>query len=158
MEIYSYIKPVKLTAYSNLFQGIVYTDWSENPLYYAESIFHEAAHSPFNYHFQQYQFEVDGTEYWSPWRRTNRPAFGILHGAWAFSYVYRFHHQLSKQIVTSSVTEQQIGAYKERSLFEAERLKAIRPTLQEVFKRLNNAKLRGLFEQLDQNNQFFQLN
>ncbi|MXQ53639.1 hypothetical protein [Shimazuella alba] len=29
---------------------------------------HEAAHSQSNYHFQQYQFEVDGTEYWSPWR------------------------------------------------------------------------------------------
>jgi hypothetical protein len=135
--------PVKLTAYSNLFQGIVYTDWSENPFYYAESIVHEAAHSKFNFYFQQLQLDIDSTEYWSPWRRTKRPSFGILHGAWAFSYVYRFYHQLSKQIVTSSVTEQQIGAYKERSLFEAERLKVIRPTLQEIFKRLNNAKLRG---------------
>ncbi|MXQ54284.1 aKG-HExxH-type peptide beta-hydroxylase [Shimazuella alba] len=84
-----------LTAYTTQFQGITYTDWSDNPLSYAESIVHESAHSLLNYYIEALDLKIPSTTYWSPWRQTNRPAYGVLHGVWAFSHVYQFYKRLA---------------------------------------------------------------
>jgi hypothetical protein len=146
--------PVYLSGNSNLLQGLIHTDWSTDPLYYAESLVHESAHSLFNYYYQLFQIEVDNTLYWSPWRKSNRPVFGVLHGAWAFTYVYHFYDQLSKQ-ENPSVSKEQIKLYKARSQFEAERLQTIGSTLKKILQKENNPVLTELFQKLDHDNRLF---
>jgi hypothetical protein len=100
-----------LTAYTTQFQGITFTDWSNNPLVYAESIVHESAHSLLNYYLEALNLQMPATAYWSPWRQTNRPAYGVLHGVWAFSHVYEFYKHLA---IAENREEHHIRAEREK--------------------------------------------
>lgn len=54
-------------------------------------LIHEAAHTELNDVIQALGVEFpDDVAYFAPWREMNRPAFGFLHGVWAFSHVFLY--------------------------------------------------------------------
>jgi len=74
--------------------GAVYLSWRRgDPLWLAEMLVHEARHNRLNLLQRRTRLyrNDDELRYWSPWRQTNRPFMGILHGVYAFTGVARFH-------------------------------------------------------------------
>lgn len=74
--------------------GTVYMDRPVSavaPLVVAETFLHESAHSWLNDALHAVGERLPPDPQWfSPWTDCDRPAFGILHGAFAFSLVIRF--------------------------------------------------------------------
>lgn len=126
-----------ITAYTGKFQGIVYTDWSPDPIGYAESIVHEAAHSLLNYYLEALDVTVSKGTYWSPWRKSDRPTFGVLHGAWAFSHVYLFYQRLAEQ--TGNADHQARADREKQKLLEAS------DTLATILEDIDSPSLNSLF-------------
>lgn len=129
-----------ITAYTTQFQGIIYTDWSDNPVAYAESVVHEAAHSLLNYYLEALEIKMPDNSYWSPWRRCERPAFGVLHGAWAFSHVYHFYHRLAE--LENNET------YKRRAEQEKQQLLSVHKSLRNILNDIGSPKLEQLMQQI----------
>lgn len=129
-----------LTAYTTQFQSIIYTDWSNNPLTYAESIVHESAHSLLNYYIETLNVKMPSTSYWSPWRQTNRPAFGVLHGIWAFSHVYHFYNRLA--------TAENREEYQQRAEREKKDLLFVRDSLEAILEDIGSEQLRELVREV----------
>lgn len=129
-----------LTAYTTQFQGITFTDWSDNPLVYAESIVHESAHSLLNYYLGALDLKMPSTNYWSPWRQTNRPAYGVLHGVWAFSHVYHFYQRLA---VAENREEHRIRAEREKK-----DLLHVKSSLTEILKAIGSDQLHELVREI----------
>ncbi len=130
----------EITAYTTKFEGIIYTDWSHDPVGYAESIVHEAAHSILNYYIEALEITMPTGSYWSPWRQTNRPTFGVLHGAWAFSHVYHYYKRLGK--VTNNAVYQTRAEAEKKFLVDAS------PTLSKILAEINSPVLDTLFAKI----------
>lgn len=65
--------------------GTVFTDHVADPLVLARDLIHEAGHNWLNDAFTALHVKIDGdVSYFSPWKNTNRPAFGFIHACWAF--------------------------------------------------------------------------
>jgi hypothetical protein len=65
--------------------GTIFTDHVADPLVLARDLIHEAGHNWLNDALAALQIKIDdGHTYFSPWKKTERPAFGFLHACWAF--------------------------------------------------------------------------
>ncbi|MEW1719737.1 HEXXH motif-containing putative peptide modification protein [Streptomyces sp. NPDC093109] len=65
--------------------GTVFTDHTGDPVALGREIVHEAAHNWLNDAFTALKITIpDDAMFHSPWRATNRPAFGFLHACFAF--------------------------------------------------------------------------
>ncbi|MFG3404345.1 aKG-HExxH-type peptide beta-hydroxylase [Streptomyces sp. NPDC048142] len=64
----------------------VFTDYTSHPEVLARDLIHEAAHNWLNDALAAHdvRFPTDVT-FFSPWRGTDRPVFGLLHACWAFA-------------------------------------------------------------------------
>ncbi|WP_405773786.1 aKG-HExxH-type peptide beta-hydroxylase [Streptomyces sp. NBC_00859] len=71
--------------------GTVVSNWSGEPLRLAETLVHEATHSWLNECLESEEVEFPpGTNFHSPWKGEERPAFGITHAALAFAHVIQY--------------------------------------------------------------------
>ncbi|MEU8132160.1 aKG-HExxH-type peptide beta-hydroxylase [Streptodolium elevatio] len=65
--------------------GTVFCDHVGDPVVLARDLVHEAAHNWLNDAFAATSCRIsDESCFYSPWKRTSRPAFGFLHACWAF--------------------------------------------------------------------------
>lgn len=65
--------------------GTVFTDYTDHPLVLARDLIHEAGHNWLNDALAACRVTIpDDRHFYSPWRATERPAFGFLHACWAF--------------------------------------------------------------------------
>ncbi len=65
--------------------GTVFTDYTGHPLILARDLIHEAGHNWLNDALSACHVTIPaGQRFYSPWRATERPAFGFLHACWAF--------------------------------------------------------------------------
>ncbi|MFE3875413.1 HEXXH motif-containing putative peptide modification protein [Kitasatospora sp. NPDC059146] len=69
--------------------GTVFLDYvPDNPVMVARDLVHEAGHNWLNDALNATGCEIDNTQtFYSPWKKTHRPAYGFLHGCWSFSLV-----------------------------------------------------------------------
>lgn len=127
-------------------QGTVFTDWTDAPLRYAESILHESAHSWLNCYLSAFgKRKLNSANlYWSPWRGMDRPALGLLHGVWAFSIVFHFYNRLASNQGYGLLTEQQIKYCHGRSQFEFMRLQEAAHSIREVLRDMNEEVLQDM--------------
>ncbi|MFH8380129.1 aKG-HExxH-type peptide beta-hydroxylase [Kitasatospora sp. NPDC018058] len=66
--------------------GTVFTDYTDATEVLARDLLHEAGHHWFNEALAMASVSLpDDVTFYSPWRETDRPAFGFLHACWAFS-------------------------------------------------------------------------
>jgi hypothetical protein len=73
------------------FDGTVFSDWTEEPFYLAESLLHESCHSWFNTWLDAINLNLPSQpELFSPWKDARRPPFGYLHAVLAFSTLTLF--------------------------------------------------------------------
>jgi len=135
-----------LTGYS-LFPlaGTVFTDWTDSPLRHAESIVHEAGHSYLNMLLDATASATDGeAKYWSPWRGVERPAIGIVHGAWAFSIVHALYSRLAAKKGLGMLNPNQLSYCHDRSAYELSRLDEVRPYLRGALAAVGNTLVTDL--------------
>ncbi|MFD8609715.1 aKG-HExxH-type peptide beta-hydroxylase [Streptomyces sp. NPDC059631] len=65
--------------------GTVFSDYTDEPAVLARDLIHEAGHNWLNDALTATNCEIsDEAVFYSPWRKTKRPAFGFLHACWAF--------------------------------------------------------------------------
>ncbi|MBI3685833.1 MAG: HEXXH motif domain-containing protein [Actinobacteria bacterium] len=65
--------------------GTVFTDYTYEPIVLARDLIHEAGHNWLNERLVAYDSAIPGgVSYYSPWRATERSAFGFLHACWSF--------------------------------------------------------------------------
>lgn len=65
--------------------GTVFTDYTNHPIVLARDLIHEAGHNWLNDALVACHVTIpDDRHFYSPWRATERPAFGFLHACWAF--------------------------------------------------------------------------
>ncbi len=65
--------------------GTIFTDHIDDPAVLARDIIHEAGHNWLNDALAACDVKIStDAEFFSPWKKTTRPAFGFLHACWAF--------------------------------------------------------------------------
>ncbi|MEU8408023.1 HEXXH motif-containing putative peptide modification protein [Micromonospora sp. NPDC048842] len=65
--------------------GTIYCDHVDEPVVLARDLIHEAGHNWLNDALGATACEIsDEVRFYSPWKKTNRPAFGFLHACFAF--------------------------------------------------------------------------
>ncbi|HCT80731.1 MAG TPA: HEXXH motif domain-containing protein [Micromonosporaceae bacterium] len=64
--------------------GTVFTDYSHAVLLLARDLIHEAGHNWLNDLLTATKLQIPQQQFYSPWKRTHRPAFGFIHATWAF--------------------------------------------------------------------------
>ncbi|MEY9956726.1 HEXXH motif-containing putative peptide modification protein [Streptacidiphilus sp. MAP5-52] len=65
--------------------GTVFTDHVGDPIVLARDLVHEAGHNWLNDALTATHSKIGDTErFYSPWKATERPAFGFLHACWSF--------------------------------------------------------------------------
>ncbi|AXI78554.1 aKG-HExxH-type peptide beta-hydroxylase [Peterkaempfera bronchialis] len=69
--------------------GTVFLDYvPDNTVMVARDLIHEAGHNWLNDALTATGCEIDNTRtFYSPWKKTHRPAYGFIHGCWSFSLV-----------------------------------------------------------------------
>jgi len=74
--------------------GVVYADCVDDAARMAEILVHETAHNRLNAYLALFEPLSSSPTWWSPWRKMQRPAFGILHAMYAFSHVVAYFNWL----------------------------------------------------------------
>ncbi|MFE6738415.1 aKG-HExxH-type peptide beta-hydroxylase [Streptomyces tubercidicus] len=65
--------------------GTIFCDYTDEPAVLARDLIHEAGHSWLNDALTAIQAKIsDRVSFYSPWKGTDRPAFGFLHACWSF--------------------------------------------------------------------------
>lgn len=65
--------------------GTIFTDHVHDPTVLARDLIHEAGHNWLNDALPACGVKIPAdAEFFSPWKKTTRPAFGFLHACWAF--------------------------------------------------------------------------
>jgi HEXXH motif-containing protein len=65
--------------------GTIFTDHTGEAAILARDLIHEAGHNWLNDALAALEIKLDPEKsFFSPWKHTNRPAFGFLHACWAF--------------------------------------------------------------------------
>ncbi|MFG1793973.1 aKG-HExxH-type peptide beta-hydroxylase [Nocardia sp. NPDC049149] len=71
--------------------GTIFLDHINDPTVLARDIVHEAGHNWLNDALAATEIAIhDSRTYYSPWKRTPRPAFGFLHACWSFPLTMLF--------------------------------------------------------------------
>jgi hypothetical protein len=71
--------------------GTVFVDSVIDPVRLGELVLHESAHTLLNDVLSAFAVELDPTARWySPWKNTYRPAYGLLHAGFAFGVLQKY--------------------------------------------------------------------
>lgn len=134
-----------LSGYSiSSFPCTQYLDWTDSGLRNAENIVHEAAHSYLNMLLKALNLpsKVKSKQMWySPWRDEERPCTGIIHGAFAFSIVFRFFDYYRKQHDLKVLSKKQLQYCDDRCQFELSRLKIVKESLDEALQEYGSPEI-----------------
>ncbi len=103
----------------------------------AETIVHESAHNQLNELLSLTPPLRLNSKWFSPWKKTYRPAFGILHACYAFSQVSMFLRWLGEVGVGDWVED-----VRRRRLAEHSRLATVRAAFLAACEQIENAGLR----------------
>lgn len=92
-------KPTDSFTSSKLLSAVFISPRLGDPVSLAEALVHEARHNRLHMLERRGRlFENDNAcRYWSPWKQTERPFRGIIHGTYSFIGVGRFHGLLMKR-------------------------------------------------------------
>jgi len=80
--------------------GTVFCDHVGDPVVLARDLIHEGGHNWLNDALAATGSSIsDSEQFFSPWKRTMRPAFGFLHACWAFPLTMIFAARAAGQAV-----------------------------------------------------------
>lgn len=121
--------------------GTIFSQGFETHEIAAETLVHEAAHSTFNLALEGIDQGLEKIHalkdgYYSPWKRTDRPAFGLLHAMFAFGRVEAHKRAAASPIERSSDHD------------GMEFLLAAKPSVDRILERLEIAQLESVFDEL----------
>jgi hypothetical protein len=138
-----------LTGYTLYpFVGTNFTDWTVSPLRMGECLLHEAAHTWLNLLVRARRVQPRTSRlYPSPWRGVDRPAIGIVHGAWAFSIVYLYYDRLARLGGAGLLPDKQVRYCHDRRRYELLRLRQVAPFIEAAIGDVGDRLIReGLIE------------
>ncbi|MFD7859039.1 HEXXH motif-containing putative peptide modification protein [Streptomyces microflavus] len=93
--------------------GTVFCDHVGDPAVLGRDLVHEAGHNWLNDALNATACRIsDETEFYSPWRKTSRPAFGFLHACWAFPLTMIYTARVLSK--TTGPVRDFLGAYLEQ--------------------------------------------
>jgi HEXXH motif-containing protein len=129
-------------------RGTIFLDCSESVLRNGETIIHESAHNWLNAAFAALTEPLPPTPtWWSPWRGTDRPLAGILHGIFAFGCVVEF----LRRAIASGVGSAEDRDYARRQIEnQRKRIALLATELPVMLHHLRSKQLRLLFSALFQ--------
>jgi hypothetical protein len=116
----------------------VHLDYFAEHWYVSRDLIHEAAHTELNDLFStlDISFPADVT-YFAPWLQTHRPAFGFLHGVWAFSHVALYSAWLAEADAPPQVRALSWAIY----LKHAEQIHEARDDIDRALELMSNSQL-----------------
>ncbi|MER0483242.1 HEXXH motif-containing putative peptide modification protein [Streptomyces sp. Edi2] len=90
--------------------GTVFSDHVDEPIVLARDLVHESGHNWLNDALAATASKIsDEAQFYSPWKRTMRPAFGFLHACWAFPLTMIYTARVLSQ--TTGALHQFLTAY-----------------------------------------------
>lgn len=118
----------------------VHMDFVPEPALMSRDLVHECAHTDLNQVLTALEIAMpDDVSFYAPWRRTERPLFGFLHGCWAFSTVLALERSLlDHQPELSEDTRRYLHDSAE---LNRGRLKSVGTDLRSALKHLPNPEL-----------------
>ncbi|MGQ4599100.1 aKG-HExxH-type peptide beta-hydroxylase [Nocardia sp. R6R-6] len=125
--------------------GTAVLSWSEQPLRLGETLVHEATHSWLNECLDAEGVTFpEGRTYYSPWRNEDRPVFGIVHAALAFSKVIDY---LSRVQPAAADTSYLASVLRQRLADERRSLEIGREAANRCFAMVGSEPLRAYLEE-----------
>lgn len=119
--------------------GTVFLEWTPLAARAGELLLHECGHSWLNEALSLYGEELDGPARWySPWKRCQRSAFGIVHAVVSFSLLVDYFARLEEGAASDAVVE----FAQHRRGAEAARLRLVRPAAVECIEQVREPRLR----------------
>ncbi|MFJ5071756.1 aKG-HExxH-type peptide beta-hydroxylase [Kitasatospora sp. NPDC088556] len=120
--------------------GTVFLDYvPDNPVMVARDLVHEAGHNWLNDALTATACEIDNTQtFYSPWKKTRRPAYAFLHGCWSFSLVALYTAAVLP--TTSGETHTFLTAYLDR---QRTQLRIVADDHETALQTITDATLRG---------------
>ncbi|MFG3112904.1 aKG-HExxH-type peptide beta-hydroxylase [Streptomyces sp. NPDC048197] len=90
--------------------GTVFSDHVDEPVVLARDLVHESGHNWLNDALAATASKIsDEAQFYSPWKKTMRPAFGFLHACWAFPLTMIYTARVLSQ--TTGALHQFLTAY-----------------------------------------------
>ncbi|AWN30057.1 HEXXH motif-containing putative peptide modification protein [Streptomyces sp. NEAU-S7GS2] len=90
--------------------GTVFSDHVDEPVVLARDLIHESGHNWLNDALAATTSKIsDEAQFYSPWKKTMRPAFGFLHACWAFPLTMIYTARVLSQ--TTGALHQFLTAY-----------------------------------------------
>ena len=133
--------------------GTVFVDTPDEPVRMGELLLHEGAHTWLNDALGALGESLPrGARYYSPWKATERPAYGILHAIFAFSQMTRYFAAMADDPGVSAYGRTYCS---ERLRVEVATLREALPQAREVMSFVQDPGLRGVV--LDELNRALQL-
>ncbi|MFB7475604.1 HEXXH motif-containing putative peptide modification protein [Kitasatospora sp. NPDC056184] len=119
--------------------GTVVLDYvPDNPVMVGRDLVHEAGHNWLNDALTATRCEIDNTQtFYSPWKKTHRPAYGFIHGCWSFSLVSLYVAAVLP--TTSGETYTFLAAYLDR---QRNQLRTVQPDHETALKTVADSTLR----------------
>ncbi len=125
--------------------GSVYTDWTKSPVRFAEALLHESAHCWLNESLAALGEDLPLSPLWhSPWKGTQRPAFGILHATFAFSVLKSFFVEASR---APNIDDFERGYCESRVLLESRNLQEAEKAAREAVELVGRLELKRILLQ-----------
>jgi hypothetical protein len=126
------------------FPGIVWTEDVACDIRLAEAIAHESAHASLNLLLAaaDVTFPAD-LRYFSPWKGVERPAFGLVHAAFAFSTLCGYW-----AAAAGGADDEQRRYCEQRRHTEAEHLRSVRPAVLDALRYVEDTELRDLLTEV----------
>lgn len=129
-------------------RGTIFLDLSKSVLRNGETLVHESAHNWLNAAFAALKEPLASTPtWWSPWRGTDRPLAGILHGIFAFGCVVEF---LRRAILSGTGSAEDRDYARHQIENQRTRLELLATDLPSMLNHLRSQELRLLFSALFQ--------
>jgi HEXXH motif-containing protein len=124
----------------------VYTQAPRGAVRPAEAVVHESAHNLLNavLHARDVRF-ADQPVWYSPWKRTDRPAFGIVHAIFAFSALVDYWDAV---LARPDIGERMRGYCRMRLDSETRILATMGETVDACLSQTGDPVVRGLVEQV----------
>jgi len=134
------------------FPGTVFIDRVNEPVRFGELILHESAHNWLNDALSSLKEELPREKrYWSPWKKTERSVYGLLHAAFAFSQMIQYFRYMAED---ETITAYEKSYCCQRLSVEIDTLEEGLNDVVDVINLIKNPVLRGFI--LDECNRALQ--
>lgn len=124
--------------------GTIFIDYTNDTVQTGEWLIHESAHDWLNQCLTALNLKLPLKPTWfSPWKNTQRPAFGILHAVAAFSIGVQYTRYWAK---ISNISDRTRRYCQFRADSEAQKLKDIKESFSEALELIQNSRIEKILQ------------